>query len=193
MKRGWEVPERNGVCSWEKKHRSMINIHWVMFKPIDQKNTVWEGTQPPSHHTPVVLPFRRSGWILRVHNISSFFTHFKHKCPKQKKPKIPSASFIRDPSKNRTLQGWPGPRLDVFRTKTIWAVFKIPFVCHWILVSLVRDSPFLDDWNPQYMYIYIYTSIKGSIIPQLIINHQGFWRKKPLKFITEKWNQRERW
>ena len=33
-------------------------------------------------------------------------------------------------------------------------------------VGLERDSPFFDYYNPQ--------NIKGSIIPQLIINQQGF-------------------
>ena len=39
---------------------------------------------------------------------------------------------------------------------------KIPL--YWLVY---RDSPFLDYFNPQY--------IKGSIIPQLIINQQRFW------------------
>ena len=53
------------------------------------------------------------------------------------------------------------------QTKPRWAVFKIPFLFHWILVGWERDSP-IGLWNnPQY--------IKGSIIPQLIIHQPGFW------------------
>ena len=55
----------------------------------------------------------------------------------------------------------------IFSHILIRAVFKIPLSFHEILVGLVRDSPFLDDHNPQYM--------KGSIIPQPIIHQQG-WR-----------------
>ena len=53
-------------------------------------------------------------------------------------------------------------------TQKSWAVTKkILLSFHWILVGLVRDSPFLDYHNPQWLL--------GSIIPQLTINQQGVW------------------
>ena len=82
------------------------------------------------------------------------------------------------------LLGFLGMNHDIFeasRPLHTWAVFKIPLSFHEILVGLVRDSPFLDDYQPQYRGFHSHGGTKNGRFISWKVHQQknGWWTGYP--------------